>query len=158
MCLEIFTLTDIPYLDSCQLQRLLLPRSTHQRRIAYNPFICLAQPGVGGVIEKAVQVAGSYSGAVRNELTESQPSYTISKLIRRGHRLVRRSQMYFQDIELKGREIMLIRYCTVPIIVKDVRGKESSLFITKQFSRPTTRWLCRQPQGDLDPDEPYSAF
>ncbi|KAK3669753.1 hypothetical protein LTR78_010381 [Recurvomyces mirabilis] len=116
------------------------------------------KPGIDGVPENAVPVARGDGEGVKNELTVDRLPNTISRFIRKGYRLVRRSQIIFQDIELKEREMMLILSCTVPVIVQNVRGEESSVFIAGQVSRATIRWLCDELKVDFDPNEPDGVF
>ena len=66
------------------------------------------RPGVDGVPETTLPVVGNGSDGVKNELTETNLANSISRFIRKGYKLVRRSQIVFREIQLKEREMMLI--------------------------------------------------
>ncbi|KAK5240860.1 hypothetical protein LTS06_012321 [Exophiala xenobiotica] len=116
------------------------------------------QPGADGVPEKAIPIAGDDVDGVKNELTETNLTNSISRFIRKGYKLVRRPQIVFQGIELEEREMMLILSCTTPIIVQNVRGKESSVFIAGQVSRATLQWLCDELEVEFESNEPDGVF
>jgi hypothetical protein len=116
------------------------------------------QLGVDGVPVKAIPIAGDGGDGVKNELTETNLTNSVSRFIRKGYKLVRRSQIVFRGIELEEREMMLILSCTTPIIVQNVRGEEGSVFIAGQVSRATLQWLCDMLEVKFESNEPDGVF
>ncbi|KAK4551390.1 hypothetical protein LTR86_011197 [Recurvomyces mirabilis] len=116
------------------------------------------QPGDDGVPARAKPVSAHGTDGVKNDITEQNLANHISRFIRKGYKLVRRSQIVFNGIGLKEREMMLILSCTLPIIVYDVSGEEGSVFIVGQVTKATIEWICQELGVDFDPTEPDGVF
>lgn len=92
---ETYTWASTPCLGYCHPLHLADSISFLLSSVEYSTIQMNGQPGVDGVSEKAIPVAGDGGDGVKNELTETNLAKSISRFIRKA-KLVRRYQIVFQ--------------------------------------------------------------